>query len=57
MFSEAAEQRFMTTDNHLMCLIATKSCDLSTNNPLENDFVTDIMENIPLIFRAISGIG
>ena len=57
MFSEAVEQRFMTTDNHLMCLIATKSCDLSTNNPLENDFVTDIMENIPLIFRAVSGIG
>lgn len=57
MFSEAAEQRFMTTDNHLMCLIATKSCDLSTNNLLENDFVTDNMENIPLIFPTIPGIG
>lgn len=57
MFSEAAEQRFMSTDNHLMCLVATKSCDLSTNNPLENDFATDIMENIPLIFPTIPGIG
>lgn len=57
MFSEAAEQKFMSTDNHLICLVATKSCDLSTNNPLENDFATDIMENIPLIFPTIPGIG
>lgn len=42
---EAIEQRFVKINDRLMTLLPTKASDLSTDKPLQKDFVTNILKN------------